>query len=149
MAADPKPARRITATVAEWERIRARLPQCCQMCWMGGDHGVTLTAHHIVPRSAGGDDVIDNLAVLCGHGTAGCHGRVEARTQDSREALRQTMTPAQVRYVLGKKGQVWLDRHYPSRRPPSSFNVLVGRFMAEGRDPVEAEILAERELGAA
>lgn len=31
-------------------------------------------AHHVIPRSEGGDDVPGNIVGLCGSGTSDCHG---------------------------------------------------------------------------
>jgi hypothetical protein len=39
---------------------------------------IDISIHHILSRSLGGDDVWENLAPLCGSGTHGCHGGVEA-----------------------------------------------------------------------
>ena len=81
------------------------------------------TVHHIVPRGSPhfGDDVLANLVVLCGHGTAGCHGAVEARRGDARQRLGEHLRherPDAVSYVTEKLGQeageAWLQRHYPT-----------------------------------
>ena len=45
-------------------------PPWCSWC---GAQSVTF--HHIVPRSQGGKD--GPRITLCGHGTAGCHGKAE------------------------------------------------------------------------
>ena len=48
---------------------------------------IEFSIHHILKRSQGGDDVSANLIPLCGHGTAGCHGRVEASEEEACRAL--------------------------------------------------------------
>lgn len=112
--ADPKPVARVRADLKDWETMREMLAQPCQVC---GDcfrtAWVAKSLHHIVPRSQGGDDVPENLAVLCGHGTVGCHGDVEARRSGARTELRLNMTLAQKEYVWARKGEAWMDRHYP------------------------------------
>jgi hypothetical protein len=45
----------------------------CERC---GKHGTTI--HHRKKRSQGGPWSSANCVALCGHGTAGCHGWVEA-----------------------------------------------------------------------
>lgn len=47
-------------------------PGWCVVC--GAQHP---TGHHVVPRSQGGHD--GPQLDLCGHGTAGCHGRAEEK----------------------------------------------------------------------
>lgn len=44
-------------------------------CVSCGDTTRRRSAHHVLHRSQGGDDVRENLLVLCGDGVAGCHGR--------------------------------------------------------------------------
>ena len=47
------------------------------------------SVHHILGRGSPnfGDDVYGNLIALCGHGTAGCHGKIENADDQAREAL--------------------------------------------------------------
>lgn len=45
-------------------------PCYCVVCGLP-----TVTRHHVVPRSQGGH--AGPVLSLCGHGTAGCHGRAE------------------------------------------------------------------------
>lgn len=76
-----------------------------------------LSRHHLVPRSQGGDDVDANLVPVCGDGARGCHGHLENRTPGYREQLRRHLHEAETGYVIGKKGEAWLDRHYPLEPP--------------------------------
>lgn len=109
---DPKPAARVRADLKDWTAMRSLLQGPCQVCGVRSSvHGMSL--HHVVPRSAGGSDVPENLAVLCGHGTVGCHGDVEARRNGARERLRLNMTDDQIRYATTAKSLAWLERHYP------------------------------------
>jgi hypothetical protein len=66
-----------------------------------------------VKRSQGGDDIDANIVPLCGHGTAGCHGQVEAYQGDARTRLRHALQPEEVLYVIAKKGREWINQHYP------------------------------------
>lgn len=71
------------------------------------------TAHHLVPRNDGGDDVAENLMELCGDYTRGCHGDIEHWSTDTRRKVREHMTGAEIEYVTKKKGDAWLQRNYP------------------------------------
>lgn len=108
---DPKPAPRIIDPDAGREKLRRE--GRCRMCHGYATRLYLLSRHHIVPRGQGGDDVDDNLIPICGHGTIGCHGNVEGWVRDYRQRLRRRMLPAEVAYVIGKKGEAWLDRNYP------------------------------------
>ncbi len=58
---DPKPAKRIRASQAEWSDLHeAFATALCVHC----AHG-PIELHHVLPRSQGGDDVWENLAPLC------------------------------------------------------------------------------------
>lgn len=105
---DWKPERRQKATRRQWERLREGVNVRCAVC---GDP--SQSAHHVVRRSQGGDDVLANLVGLCGHGTRGCHGLVERRKPEALAAVRRALTVDQLAYVLERKGQAWLDRAYP------------------------------------
>lgn len=119
MSADPKPAARIVdrKAFAELHESATRAARGCQVCGLVWRYQPGLSIHHIVPRGQGGDDVPANFALLCGHGTAGCHGDVEARRNGARERLRAAMTSEQLAYVTQKKSQAWLDRMYPLTCP--------------------------------
>jgi hypothetical protein len=92
----------------------------CRVC------GATnVSRHHLVGKGQLGDDVAENIVPLCGDGVRGCHGAVTdgherlgadlvLRDGDAvRRALRATMTADEVAYVIGKKGEGWLDLYYP------------------------------------
>lgn len=100
---DPRPPRRV--------RDRALLARChqrwrtCALCSRGGDRPLSL--HHINrhPR----DDVVGNLVMLCGSGTTGCHGLIEARDPDAKRRLSAILhrRPDVVEY-LASRGRSWL-----------------------------------------
>lgn len=104
--ADPKPEKRIKATKAEWEALRAEKLGPCRLC---GEPNTTL--HHIVPRSLRGSDVAANLVSLCGSGTTGHHGMVEARDPWACSLLGQRLTDSEAAYVVGVKGATFLHRY--------------------------------------
>lgn len=88
----------------------------CALCGQGA--GRRLSLHHIYPKGQGGDDVVGNLIMLCGHGTAGCHGDVEARSAVTLTLLRIHIDGRSdvIEYLDGKLGGIdralaWLDRY--------------------------------------
>ncbi|HXH35240.1 MAG TPA: hypothetical protein VNJ54_12655 [Plantibacter sp.] len=63
-------------------------------------------------KSLGGDDLADNLVPLCGSGTTGCHGLVEAFDPRACSLLGMRLTEAERAYVIGRKGAYYLERRY-------------------------------------
>lgn len=85
----------------------------CVLCAKRG------SLHHVLPRSRGGDDVYENLIGLCGSGTTGHHGLVEAYDLDTRNDIGSWLLserPDIIDYVkrrLGdEEGAAWLERKY-------------------------------------
>lgn len=72
------------------------------------------TLHHLVPRSLGGDDVRENLVPLCGSGTTGCHGLIEANNVTARRKLRQRLRGFHIDYITATKSPHFLDEYYPA-----------------------------------
>lgn len=109
----PKPLsnKRTKASPARIAEIRAKKLDYCRCCGTGDG----LTAHHLIPRSLGGIWTESNIVGLCGSGTTGCHGLVEARDRRACVALRRSLTDAEYSYVVAKKGEGFLDRYYPVR----------------------------------
>lgn len=65
-----------------------------------------LSLHHISKHPR--DDVIGNLCMLCGSGTTGCHGLVEARDEDTVRELGAFIVAARsdvVSYLASSKGE--------------------------------------------
>jgi hypothetical protein len=94
-----------------WERDGG----CCVRCGLGlsrADRGDRWSVHHRRLRSAGGDNSLSNLIVLCGHGTAGCHGLVHSRPGRYRREggwiLRSTDDPAAYPVLHSRLGLVFL-----------------------------------------
>lgn len=89
-------------------------------------------AHHVIPRGSPyfGDDVVENLVVVCGTGTGYCHGALHGSPyvdkvgrrwteQDVRYAIGEHLVkhrPDVIAYVLAKLGDVagadYLVRRY-------------------------------------
>ena len=107
LAADPKPMKRFRASQRQWRDIRRTHFEhaCCINCGLR-----TESLHHIIPRSQGGDDVVPNLAPLCGTGTTGCHGLLHGGSNDDKQrvvaAIRKYVTENsdRVKYVMGRLG---------------------------------------------
>lgn len=59
------------------EEVLARDGYACTSCGTAED----LEAHHIVPRSEGGPDVIENLTTLCGDCHRGLHRTEKPRVR--------------------------------------------------------------------
>ena len=111
---DPKPRKRIVDQAAG--RAKVALEGRCRGCGAPSP----LTRAHLVPRSLGGDDVTANLIPLCGSGTTGCHGATENREpgwEKITARVRATLTDDEIAYVLGRKGDGFLDRYWPANGP--------------------------------
>lgn len=114
MSADPKPATRHKADQKEWKAIREHFAHaCCVACGLA-----TESLHHVVPKSQGGDDLVVNLAPLCGDGTRGCHGRLESHADGWERVAGHIRAyvwarESRLRYVIDKIGIERFDRRYP------------------------------------
>lgn len=68
-----------------WDEIRKQVYKNddyeCQNCGLQGgpDGNATLNAHHIVPRSSGGNDTMSNLVTLCDN----CHKKIHPHMRDA------------------------------------------------------------------
>lgn len=85
----------------------------CALC---GDTG-TLSLHHISKHPR--DDMLGNLVMLCGSGTTGCHGLIEANNPMKLRELGEhvlKMRPDVIDYLYRRKGsepaQEWMRRHF-------------------------------------
>lgn len=91
--------------------LRWRVCACC------GEPAAT--AHHVYPRGQGGDDVSANLIAVCGDGTTGCHGDLEAMRDHARRRARKHLDARAdtLAYLQGRLGPVpaldYIDRRYP------------------------------------
>lgn len=100
-------------------------------------HRPPANGHHVVPRGGPyfGDDLIENIVLVCGSGTMGCHGALHGAPyvdragrrwteEDVRRAIGSTISsgrPDTVAYVLSKLGDLagadYLSRRYMIGRP--------------------------------
>lgn len=104
---DPKPPKRVKASKKQWEMWHDQLVLMpCALCGRRATNWHHLSKH---PR----DDVPANLLALCGSGTTGCHGRVEARDPVALAGIRDVLTAQQLAYLLDTKGEEWLRKVYP------------------------------------
>lgn len=110
-APDPKPSRRSKLEKPDYNQLVARMLARFRKCQLCGKRR-SESAHHVVPRGQGGDDIEENLAMLCGSGTTGCHGEVEEK-REARKRLRAKLRPEVVSYAIARKGEGWFDRRYP------------------------------------
>lgn len=79
--------------------------------------GAKGSVHHVLPRSQGGDDLAANLVCLCGSGTTGHHGKVEAADTPTLVLLGEHLLlerPDTIGYIKAKLGEQegveWLRR---------------------------------------
>jgi len=120
---DPKPGKRKRKAIRVIDptaTTRAVLTQPrCALC-----PKPSATGHHVLAKGGPyyGDDVPENIVALCGSGTTGCHGEVEARRAWALRSLgeylhaRRPDTIAYVRRKLGvRPGDAWLERHLKVR----------------------------------
>lgn len=101
--------RRYTRKVASpkrWQQIIDAKRGPCKVC--GATSGVSY--HHLIPRSQGGSDSESNVVPLCGSGTTGCHGRIEARDPEAGMALALSLTDAEYAYMVEHGGEDVLER---------------------------------------
>jgi hypothetical protein len=80
--------------VDDAQAVLSRSRGRCELC---GRRGTQI--HHRLPRSAGGDDTIDNLLYVCGFGNVdGCHGDCHSHTDRYRNGwlLRTGSVPSEV-----------------------------------------------------
>lgn len=94
MKADPRPAKRVRDS-----QLLARLHRRWHDCALSDDSCEPgLSLHHLSKHPR--DDLVENLVMLCGHGTAGHHGRVEAHDEATLEELRE--------YLRWERPDAWL-----------------------------------------
>lgn len=109
---DPKPERRVIDR-ALMRRLHVEWRECA-IC---GESAIRLSLHHVHkhPRN----DLRENLVMLCGDGTRGCHGLIENGDRQTRARLGAHVAwyrPDIVTYLdrqLGgsEQGTAWLRRY--------------------------------------
>jgi hypothetical protein len=114
----PKRLRALAAPAAVKAAIREVKCQVCRLCGRASSPDLPINAAHLVPRgmggTIGGEWVENNILGLCGHGNVdGCHGLIDSYDPDACSRLRLLLTADEIAYVIGKKGEGWLDRRFP------------------------------------
>ena len=77
---DPRPQRRVRNTEL-LRSLHAQWRGSCALDEMGDCETNHYSLHHILNKPR--DDIQANLAMLCGDGTTGHHGRIEARERET------------------------------------------------------------------
>ncbi len=102
---DPKPEPRYRADQGEWIVLRtAKLEG--RLCRCGCGRSAT-ELHHLVPKSLGGPDKVDNVVGLCRE----CHDKVQQLKLPQCAALRANLSEAEIRFVTRLKGRYFLTRY--------------------------------------
>lgn len=104
---------RDTGPSAEVVQLVIERDGCCVRCGSAaqGQRGVDWSIQHRKKRSAGIDNSLSNLILLCGSGTTGCHGWVEAHPIEAEHAggwsvsrySNPSTTPVLVRSEFGER----------------------------------------------
>lgn len=110
---DPKPRPRIRLRpgTLDHERCYAKVHHPGSRCRICGEPYPQ--AHHLVPRSRGGDDVPENLIPLCELHHSAFERGLNRRELASR--IRAVLEPAEVAYIEERAGAAFLDGYYPVR----------------------------------
>ena len=121
---DPKPERRRKASREEWAEVLA--PAVYEACgWRciacGEENLAMLSIHHVVPKDRGGDDVLENLVVLCGYKPlkpTGCHKTVQEHLDGWEKVAARVRAfvwarASRLLYARDKLGEDGFDRMYP------------------------------------
>ena len=105
------------ASPERWEQIRlAKLGPCLVCLWRGETQELDSTLHHVVAKSLGGSDTEANCVPVCGDGTTGHHGGLEAHDPEvcrDFAAAVQRWDDAAYAYAISKLGEDgWLRRYH-------------------------------------
>lgn len=119
LARGPKKRGRQVASRERWEQIRARKLGPCVVClWIGEVQTLPSSLHHSVSRSLGGSDCESNCVSVCGDGTTGHHGLIEAHDQATCQAFAaaiQVCDEDAYSYAVDKLGEDGFLRRYKVR----------------------------------
>ena len=114
-----KPYRRKVAGRKRWEQIRdAKLGPCVVCRWLGQEQKSESTLHHAVPKDRNGADCESNCVSVCGSGTTGHHGELEAGVQATCQAFAaaiQEFDGEAYSYCIDKLGEDGFLRLYKVR----------------------------------
>jgi hypothetical protein len=117
---DPKPARtprkpyrRQVASRKQWARIAAEKLGPCRVCGSveNGRVESKIQLHHVVSRSHGGADTMDNIVPLC----LTCHDRVTQREPLPCYGLLVSLSDAEYAHMVSRGGEDYPWRVYGLR----------------------------------
>lgn len=115
----PKRAMRQRAGRERWEEIRAKKLGPCVVClYLGLVQPLPSSLHHTVSKSLGGSDCESNCVSVCGDGTTGHHGLIEAHDADTCRAFAaaiQLWDGDAYSYAIHKLGEDGFLRRYKVR----------------------------------
>lgn len=104
------------ASPQRWAEIRkAKLGPCLVCQWLGVEQILESSLHHCVARSLGGSDCESNCVSVCGDGTTGHHGKLEAHDVETCLAFAaalQQYDDAAYAYAVEKLGEDGFLRRY-------------------------------------
>lgn len=153
---DPRPARsaggigraksvrtrrfRQVASTSAWDLIHEAKDGPCLVClWLGVEQLLPSSLHHVVSKSLGGDDVEENVVSLCGDGTKGHHGLIEAHDGETCRlfaAALQQFDSAAYAYAVERLGELrFLNRYQVVFTFPELCSCAPGVPGADGRCP--------------
>lgn len=106
LARPSKPAR---PSAQRQREMRERKQGPCRVCGQTGPNNL----HHVLPRHYGLIAWTEsNLIPLCGSGTTGCHGLVEAHDRAAVLAMARSLTNSEYAYVIDRGGEGFFERRY-------------------------------------
>lgn len=113
---DRRYARKVASSRRRQEIIDVKMGPC-RVCVRLTATGLTVTFHHLVPKGSPyfGSDVEDNWVPLCGSGTSGHHGLVEARDRQVSRALLEGLSDGEYAYAVEQGGENFFERRYGLR----------------------------------
>lgn len=107
---------REVADATRWAELRALKLGPCVVCrYLGAKQEFSSSLHHVVSKSLGGDDIAENLVPVCGSGTTGCHGLLEAHHPETCRAFAaavQQYDDAVYAYAIEKLGEERFLKRY-------------------------------------
>lgn len=111
---DPKPPERVRDK-ALMKTLHLEWRECALAAYAEDVCVAVLSLHHVLKHPR--DDLRENLAMLCGSGTTGHHGKMEAHDHDTEEAFAAYLLSERTDTLLylgrklgGQAAVAWIDR---------------------------------------
>lgn len=106
------------------KQMRDRKQGPCRICGNPPPNNL----HHVLPRSYGLVAWTEsNLLPLCGSGTTGCHGRVEARDAATIKLMVEALSNSEYAHAVHHGGEGFFERRGLRYQPAEGSRVNVGR----------------------